>query len=114
MDPSSFSVADDVSSFTGPGGADLKPQIAGFAWVDSQTLRVFFKTQSDEGDYAMTIGPQVLLARTGAPMDQDADGIPGEPNDAYTARFTYARCLGPDAFGYQACGVSPNTLGNVT
>src|SRR5262245_586211 len=40
MNTTSFSVPTDVVSFTGPSGVDLKPQITGFTWVNSRTLRV--------------------------------------------------------------------------
>ena len=71
MNTASFSVAADVVSFTGPGGVDLKPQITGFTWVDSRTLRVDFARQTTQGTYTMVIGPQVLAADNGHAMDQD-------------------------------------------
>ena len=87
MNTASFAVADDVVSFTGPGG-DLNSQITGFNWVNSYTLQVNFNQQTAFGTYHMAIGPNILdLA--GKPMDQDADGINGEnPDDLYHACFT--------------------------
>ena len=88
IDPASFTVADDVVSFTGPGGADLKPHITGATWDDPRTLRISFTPQSTPGPYVMTIGPAILSADDGSPMDQDRDGRPGEAlGDRYSATF---------------------------
>jgi extracellular elastinolytic metalloproteinase len=103
MDQTSFSVLDDVVSFTGPGGADLKPSITGFSWQPSNTLRVTFSPTAAIGSYSMQIGPNILAADNGNAMDVDADGIPGEiPDDIYNATFAYATTLGPEGFGYKA------------
>ena len=105
MDRASFSVSQDVVSFTGPTGADLRGQITGFSWPDDRTLRVAFARQPALGAYAMTIGPNVLGAGNAAPMDQDGDEVPGEASDRYAATFTVDDRLGPDAFGYEARAV---------
>jgi len=89
MDTASFSVADDVVSFTSPTGADLKPQITGFTWTDTSTLQINFTAQTTQGAYTMLVGPQILSS-TGAPMNQDGDATPGEdPDDRYAAVFRY-------------------------
>ena len=96
MNTASFGVAADVVSFTGPNGVNLKPQITGFTWVDSLTLRVDFARQPTQGLYTMVIGPKILAADNGHAMDQDRDGIPGEATqDRYTATTSYF--LGYDA-----------------
>ena len=106
MRANSFSVADDVASFTSPTGADLLGAITGFSWPDSRTLRVTFVQQPATGTYAMAIGPNILAADDGAPMDQDRDETPGEsPQDRYTASFTITDRVGPDAYGYEARAV---------
>jgi hypothetical protein len=106
MRQSSFGIADDVVSFSGPTGADLRSQLTGFTWLDDHTLRVSFKTQPALGLYSMTIGPNILAADNGAPMDQDRDKDPGEVlDDRYTATFNVDNRLGPDAFGYDARAV---------
>lgn len=106
MNTGSFSVADDVLRFSGPGGTNLVGQITGFSWPDSRTLRVAFATQSGVGAYSMTIGPNILANDNGAPMDQDRDEIPGEPGqDTYNAGFNVDNRIGPDAFGYEARAV---------
>jgi hypothetical protein len=89
MDPSSFSIADDVVSFVSPSGADLKSQITGFTWLDSSLkLRIYFNSQSADGLYQMVIGPNILAADDHSPMDQDGDHVAGEAgDDAYTAKL---------------------------
>ncbi|HSV15262.1 MAG TPA: M36 family metallopeptidase, partial [Tepidisphaeraceae bacterium] len=91
MDPTSFSVAADVASFTGPGAVDLKSAITGFSWINSNTtLHVTFSAQSTNGVYKMVIGPQILAGDNASPMDQDGDGTAGEPTqDQYTATFGF-------------------------
>ncbi|MBN2217665.1 MAG: hypothetical protein JW719_09855, partial [Pirellulales bacterium] len=90
MDTTSFTVADDVVSFTGPGGVDLMPQITGFTWANGQTLTVQFNARTDVGDYTMVIGPNITDDDpTFNPMNQDGDAINGEmPADCYSASFT--------------------------
>jgi hypothetical protein len=111
MDRASFSLADDSPSFWGPGGADLRAALKGFEWTSSQVLRLSFEPQSVEGNYALTVGPNVLAAKDGRPMDQDRDEIAGEAvEDAYTATVRFEATLGPDAFGYEASAIQPATI----
>jgi hypothetical protein len=103
MDTTSFSIADDVLSFTGPRGVDLRGSISGFTWANSTTLWINFAATSVFGAYTLTIGPDILAADNANPMDQDKDGTPGEiPADRFTTSFTYVATLGPDGFGYRA------------
>lgn len=103
INQASFSVADDIVSFTGPGGVNLKPQISGFSFLNATTLRVNMTTQVRAGAYTMQLGPNVSASLDGAVMDQDADGNAGEPaQDVYSATFNITRSFGPDSFGYQA------------
>jgi hypothetical protein len=102
MDQTSFSVADDVASFTGPGGTNILSTITGFSWESATRLRVNFQTTGPRGAYSMLIGPQILALDNGNPMDGDGDTTPGEPEDRYTATFTYQTFLGPEGFGYNA------------
>jgi len=100
MNPASFAVADDVVSFTGPAG-NMVGQISGFTWINSnKTLQLNFNSLVIPGSYSLVLGSQVFTAG-GAPLDQDADGIGGEPvEDRYTASFS-TLAVGGDAFGYQ-------------
>jgi subtilisin-like proprotein convertase family protein len=86
---------DDVVSFTGPGGIDLKPDITGFNWLFGGTvLRLNFLTQGAPGSYSITIGPNITDVALN-PMDQDQDGVNGEspappfdPGDTFTMGFS--------------------------
>ena len=104
MDPTTFTVADDVVSFTGPTGADLRTALTSVAWSNgNRTLRVNFDRQGADGLYSITVGPRVFAAGGGLAMDQDGDFVVGESDaDAYAATLTIDRSTGPDAFGYQA------------
>lgn len=90
VDPTSFTVADDVNSFTGPGGVNLTSQITGFSFLNGNTtLQITFTPQSAHGLYSMNIGPQILTANDASAMDQNQNGVPGEAADTYTATFGY-------------------------
>lgn len=86
MDTTTFDIASDVLTFTGPGNANLLSQISGFAWLDTKTLRVTFATQSANGDYAMTLGPHIRSIGN-LEIDQNQDGVPGTAQDNYSAAF---------------------------
>jgi len=88
MDPSSFSLTDDIVSFAGPGGALVA---TGYSWTDAYTLEVSFDSQTRQGVYEMVIGPEILDLQ-GNPLDQDGDGTPGEQEeDCTVAEFTIER-----------------------
>jgi hypothetical protein len=103
MNPGSFSVANDVASFTGPGGVDLKPLISGFAFSNgNKTLTLNFTSQSADGTYTMVLGPNITPGGSSTQMDQDLDGTPGEATaDRYTAVVNLDARPGPDATGYE-------------
>jgi len=61
----------DVVSFTGPGGADLRSQILRWTVSGSQAT-VHFRQQFAPGAYTLTVGPDIRdLADN--PMDQNGD-----------------------------------------
>lgn len=72
-----------------PPSTDLKGQITGFDWSDDGLhLTIFFQTQAAEGDYQLTIGPDIRDP-DGNRLDQNRDGITGQsPADTYTAEFS--------------------------
>ena len=78
LDPGSFTIASDVTSFTGPAGSLLN-QITGFAWSSGNTvLDITFNSQTALGVYQMIIGPQI-------------PDLAGNPMAApYTASFSIA------------------------
>ncbi len=109
MDQGSFSLADDVGSFTGPLG-DIIP--TGFEWVDADTLEITFDPQWAWGAYAMVLGPQILDL-DGNPLDQDGDSVAGEvPDDQYVASFELAS--GPYVTGHSPSGDQAEPVHEVT
>lgn len=88
MNPATFSVGDDIISFTDPDGTNLKPSISGTSWTEGNTvLNISFPAQSRDGAYELVLGSQIQSA-DGVFLDQDSDEIPGEPlEDRYTAAF---------------------------
>ena len=109
MDPTSFSVANDVDAFTGPGNADLRSSITGYSWLNSNTtLEVDFTPPTVQGPYSMTIGPNILSA-TGSAMDQNQNGVNGETTvDAFTGTLYY------DVTPTQVLSTNPPAGSNVT
>jgi autotransporter-associated beta strand protein len=89
MNPASFTVADDVVSFTGPGTTDLKPSITSGVWSSGNTLLTLnFPSQSASGSYQLVLGSQIQSS-AGIFLDQDQDTTPGESvEDRYTASFS--------------------------
>ena len=103
MDTNSFSITSDVVSFTGPGG-NLSGQIAGFSWLDSDSLEITFTAQSVPGAYQIIIVPNIL-DQAGNPMDQNNNGTNGEiPGDRYMAIFTIPDTQGPRVTGHSPSG----------
>ena len=95
MNATSFSVADDVVGFTGPGGSDIAGEITGHTWLDSRVLRIEVHTLRSTGAYELVVGPGILDL-SGNAMDQDRDGAAGEtPEDRYAADFYLRNGSGP-------------------
>lgn len=94
MDTSSFSVADDIRSFTGPRGIDLSASINGHYWSENDTrLTITFSGQDGAGFYRMVIGPFITDLK-GNNLDQDLDEVDGELIDD-----TYMAIVGLDGSG---------------
>lgn len=86
VDPNTFTT-DDITSFTGPNGADLLGAVTGVAGVansNNTQFDVSFSTQTTPGGYALTFGPDVRDA-SGNQMNQNGNGTAGEAADQYTA-----------------------------
>ena len=115
INPSSFSIVDDVRAFTGPGGVNLKPAITGFTFTDSKTLRIDFAVQNSIGSYTLAIGPNILAADDGHAVDQDHDGIVGEdPGDVFTQTINLQPFTAADLGGYKAGPASYDTSIDLT
>lgn len=113
MNTSSFAVAQDIDSFTGPGGVNLLPQVTGYSWSGNR-LRVTFAGQAAQGAYSMTIGPDIL-ATNGDKMNQDGDNTLGETiDDRYTASFTIAAVYSAVSYPVESIDLEPGQPGVFT
>ncbi len=95
MNPGSFALGTDVVSFTGPGG-NLSANLLGFAWSAGNTVLTITFTppaaNAGQGQYALTVGPDILAADDGSPLDQNFDGTAGDNaagKDRFAAYFGY-------------------------
>jgi len=87
MNPSSFDLATDVLAYT-RGGVDVRNEITGFSWINGNTTLRITTSSAAPGAYVLTLGPQILSAAGGVPMDNNFNGTPGEsPGDNYSATF---------------------------
>ena len=77
---SSFTL-NDMTSFTGPGGIDLRSQLTSFL-VGPDFVTVYFVAQTAPGAYSLRLGPQVTDV-AGNLMDQNRDGVAGTAGDFY-------------------------------
>ena len=71
-------------SFTGPSGTIPVDQPT---LVSGATYSVPFDVQAASGDYSLTIAPTVT-DYAGNPMDQNQNGVGGEPGDSFSGSFT--------------------------
>ena len=92
-----------ISTFTGPGGVDLHPQITSITPVTAGGVSMSFIINVNSittlGSYTMVLEPTVLDA-AGNPVDQNGDGQ-SNSGDRYTNVFVLNApgTYGPDAFG---------------
>ena len=78
--PSSFSVASDVVSLTGPGGLNVKSKITGFSFSQNNTMLKLQLSTLSRGNYSLVLGPNICDL-TNKNLDQDYDGVAGEAVD---------------------------------
>jgi subtilisin family serine protease/uncharacterized protein (DUF2141 family) len=81
IEPGSFTTGD--VTLTGPAGAITPTAVT--AITDMQ-YAVSFPSQSNLGTYTVSVGPGVR-DRLGRAMDQNQNGIPGEPTDIFVGTF---------------------------
>jgi subtilisin family serine protease/subtilisin-like proprotein convertase family protein len=87
VDQATFGVA-DIASFAGPNGPITVTSVSPVAGSFNRQFDLTFAPQVTRGAYQLVVGPQIA-DRTGNLMDQDADGVLGEPTaDQFTAAFT--------------------------
>jgi subtilisin family serine protease/fibronectin type 3 domain-containing protein/methionine-rich copper-binding protein CopC len=103
VDPATFT-PEDVVSFQGPQGAIPVTAITPLVDSGGREFEIAFPTQSEFGDYSLTLGPDVLDT-AGNIMDQDLDGTGGEtPDDLFSVSFSIVPYHGRFDFG---TGASP-------
>ncbi len=108
IDPGTATTA-SIDRFTDPNGNDLSSQIIAVE-VAGSTLTVDFVGQGLLGTYTMTIGPGITdLA--GNPIDQNKNGINGEPGDTYTAQATITSS--PDLVASEVSGPASSENGDI-
>ncbi len=105
IDAATFTSA-DVIDLSGPGGAI---PVTAIAMVAPSSFEIQFASQSQPGQYAVTVGPDIADLG-GVLLDQDQDGIAGEePDDRYSGnfsiepfalRFDFGASFSPVAAGY--------------
>ena len=105
MDASTFTAVDDLV-LLGPSGPIV---IDSIVQLSDTEFEVRFQPQTESGDYSLEVGPDIRDSQ-GRPLDQDGDGIHGEPDDdvfigAFTipppaSRFDFGPAWTPVAAGY--------------
>jgi hypothetical protein len=88
IDPTTFTPA-SITSFTGPNGPLSVHSVDAVPGRGNRIFTITFDAAALPGSYTMVIGPDVRDT-FGHPMDQNGNGIPGEPDDAYTLTFGVA------------------------
>lgn len=92
IDPTSFTPSDVV--LTGPTGNAISVSgVSVVSGTNSTQFNISFPDQTAPGTYRVVLGPAILDA-AGNPMDQDGDGVSGEPTaDQFTATATLTSTL---------------------
>jgi hypothetical protein len=81
-------ISTSIPSFTDPNGNPIIVNaVVPVAGSNFTQYDVMFDPQTLAGTYTMQIGPHIR-DRMGRLMDQDGDGMPGQPDDGFTATFT--------------------------
>ena len=84
IDPATFTAAD--VALAGPQGAVAIAAVQVVSGTNNTQFDIAFAAQTAPGTYALNIGPDVR-DKAGNPMDQNANGVPGEADDVYRATF---------------------------
>jgi hypothetical protein len=104
VDPATFTPNDVV--ITGPGGTIAATQVAP-ADASNTVFDVAFPEQSAVGAYTFVVGPQILDATSGQPMNQNGNNANGEiPDDQFTLPTSIGDSGGPTGPGPTITAVS--------
>ena len=89
INPQTFTTA-DITGFTGPSGQAITPSsVTPVAGTNNTVFRITYPTQTQAGNYTLTIGPNIADV-LGNLMNQDNNDTNGEPTDSYTGGFAIA------------------------
>ncbi len=77
IDAATFTV-EDLVGLSGPAGPFAVTGVTEVAGSNGTEFEVAFVTQTELGEYTLLVGPDILDS-AGNPMDQDGDGVNGEP-----------------------------------
>jgi len=90
-DPCDVAVSGEVVYVPdGAGGLvilEVMQKVAGVTAVDATTYRIGLEGELPDGEYRVFFGPDVI-DQAGNTMDQDYDGVGGQPSDTYAFSFT--------------------------
>jgi methionine-rich copper-binding protein CopC len=100
VDVATFTL-DDVVSLTGPAGAIAPTAVASSS---STQFEVHFAPQTGAGTYTLLVGPDIRDG-AGNQMNQNQNGINGEPGDQFMASVTVDP---PDTAGPRVTAASPS------
>ena len=93
-DPCGVAVSGEVVYVPdGAGGLvilEVMQKVAGVTAVDATTYRIDLEGELPDGEYRVFFGPDVI-DQAGNTMDQDYDGVGGQPSDTYALSFTVAK-----------------------
>jgi hypothetical protein len=104
-----------IVSFAGPGGPITVTGVSVVPFTDYTQFDVAFAPQSATGRYTLVVGPHIRDIY-GNEMDQNGNGIPGEPGvapvgDQFQLTFdVVGTTVGTDGFGYTAVSVPVQNL----
>jgi hypothetical protein len=113
VDPATFTPG-TIVSFVGPGGPITVTGVSAVPFTDFTQFDVAFAPQSAVGAYTLVVG-QHIRDIYGNEIDQNGNGIPGEPGvaplgDQFQLTFNVVTSIGTDGFGYTAVSVPVEDL----
>jgi hypothetical protein len=85
VDPRTFTTA-AVQSLRGPGGPIPVDSVVDLDPTNHLTYEILFQPQTQDGTYTLVLS-QTITDFVGFQLDQNQNGISGEPTDTFTAQF---------------------------
>jgi subtilisin family serine protease/fibronectin type 3 domain-containing protein len=111
IDPSTFTVA-DITRFEGPNVLVGPLNLSSVPGTNNRQFTLEFPLQTAPGIYELEISAN-LADRFGNLLDQDDDGVAGEPvDDRFIGGFTLANAVARFDFGTASSPVAPGYVGH--